>query len=73
MPPTGPGGFRALKHNMLINIGDAHIFVSLLPTGGSDLQERSYPTLQLKYIVGARQMQRDSIKFQAKDYMKNEK
>lgn len=37
MPPTGPGGFRALKHNMLVNIGDAHIFVSLLPTGGSDL------------------------------------
>ena len=51
---------------MLINIGDAHIFVTLLPADAEDLN-KPFHTLQLKYICGAKQGQRDDFNFSISD------
>lgn len=54
--PTSPGGFAQLKQNMLVSIGDAHLFVTLNPMDAEQINQ-PYTSLALKYINGSKQSQ----------------
>lgn len=44
-------GHAVLKPNMLVNVGDVHIFVQMMPANAEE-QNAPYDTLKLKYFGG---------------------
>lgn len=44
-------GQAVLKPNMLVNVGDVHIFVQMMPANAEE-QNAPYDTLKLKYFGG---------------------